>query len=185
MCVLCPSLRDDSSLSHRKAQREAAIVTSVPGTTRDILELSLDIGGFPVIVVDTAGLRHTDDLVESIGVDRAKKAFVSSASFLSTRLTLICFWMHRVQEADLSLCVLSLPEVIFDTLGGPQMRIPPSLGQFITSETFFLLNKSDLVAHSTVELSAALSSKSWTASLSTGEGTKEFLDNFSRALQER
>ena len=58
------------------AQREAAIVTAVPGTTRDILELSLDIGGLPVIVADTAGLRHTDDLVESIGVERARVAFV-------------------------------------------------------------------------------------------------------------
>ena len=58
------------------AQREAAIVTSVPGTTRDILELSLDIGGFPVIVADTAGIRQTDDLVESIGVERARNLSV-------------------------------------------------------------------------------------------------------------
>jgi tRNA modification GTPase len=54
------------------AQREAAIVTSVPGTTRDILELSLDIDGLPVIVADTAGVRSTDDLVESIGINRAR-----------------------------------------------------------------------------------------------------------------
>ena len=58
------------------AQREAAIVTPIPGTTRDILELSLDIGGLPVIVADTAGLRKTDDVVESIGVDRAKALWV-------------------------------------------------------------------------------------------------------------
>lgn len=56
------------------AQREAAIVTSIPGTTRDILELSLDIGGLPVIVADTAGLRQTKDVVESIGVERARNA---------------------------------------------------------------------------------------------------------------
>jgi tRNA modification GTPase len=54
-----------------EAQREAAIVTPVPGTTRDILELSLDIGGLPIIVADTAGLRKTDDQVESIGIERA------------------------------------------------------------------------------------------------------------------
>jgi tRNA U34 5-carboxymethylaminomethyl modifying GTPase MnmE/TrmE len=54
-------------------------VTSVPGTTRDILELSLDIGGLPVIVSDTAGLRKTSDIVETIGVERATKAFVISS----------------------------------------------------------------------------------------------------------
>ena len=49
-------------------------MTSIPGTTRDILELSLDIGGLPVIVADTAGLRKTEDVVESIGVERARNA---------------------------------------------------------------------------------------------------------------
>lgn len=56
------------------AKREAAIVTPVPGTTRDILEVALDIGGLPVILSDTAGLRATDDVVEKIGVERAKAA---------------------------------------------------------------------------------------------------------------
>lgn len=51
-------------------------MTSLPGTTRDILELSLDIGGLPLIVADTAGLRATDDLVESIGIERAKSMCV-------------------------------------------------------------------------------------------------------------
>ena len=68
------------------AQREAAIVTSIPGTTRDILELSLDIGGLPVIVADTAGLRDACDLVEGIGVERAKKAYVVPKLCASTPL---------------------------------------------------------------------------------------------------
>ena len=53
------------------AGREAAIVTSVPGTTRDVLEITLDFNGLAVIVADTAGIRKTDDLVEQIGVERA------------------------------------------------------------------------------------------------------------------
>lgn len=56
------------------AQRDAAIVTPVPGTTRDILSLSLDIGGLPVIISDTAGLRRTQDVIESIGIERAHQA---------------------------------------------------------------------------------------------------------------
>lgn len=59
--------------SSATAQREAAIVTHIPGTTRDILEISLDIGGLPVIVADTAGLRATNDIVEKIGIERAEK----------------------------------------------------------------------------------------------------------------
>jgi len=52
----------------------------------------LDIGGLPVIVADTAGLRHTEDVVESIGIDRAKKASVSLASSLSTQQELNLFF---------------------------------------------------------------------------------------------
>ena len=57
-----------------KAQRDAAIVTPIPGTTRDVLSLSLDIGGIPVIISDTAGLRQTQDVVENIGIERAHRS---------------------------------------------------------------------------------------------------------------
>ena len=52
-------------------QRPAAIVSPIAGTTRDVVETALNIGGYPVLMGDTAGLRHTKDIVEQEGVRRA------------------------------------------------------------------------------------------------------------------
>ena len=61
-----------SSLVNALARREVAIVSDGPGTTRDVLEVALELRGVPVTLVDTAGLRQTDDPVEAEGVRRAK-----------------------------------------------------------------------------------------------------------------
>ena len=60
-----------SSLLNRLAGYEAAIVTAIPGTTRDVLRERIDIDGLPLHVLDTAGLRDSDDEVEREGVRRA------------------------------------------------------------------------------------------------------------------
>lgn len=61
-----------SSLLNRLARRDAAIVSETAGTTRDVIEVHMDIAGYPVILADTAGLRSADEEVESEGVRRAR-----------------------------------------------------------------------------------------------------------------
>ncbi len=63
-----------SSLYNRIVGRDAAIVTDIEGTTRDIIEETVPFGGITLRLCDTAGLRQTNDRVESIGIDRANKA---------------------------------------------------------------------------------------------------------------
>jgi tRNA modification GTPase len=61
-----------STLMNQLARREVAIVSPHAGTTRDVIEVQLDLGGYPVTVIDTAGIRETADPVEQEGVRRAR-----------------------------------------------------------------------------------------------------------------
>jgi len=61
-----------SSLLNRLAGREAAIVSATAGTTRDVIEVHLDLGGYPVVLADTAGLRDAAEAVEEEGIRRAR-----------------------------------------------------------------------------------------------------------------
>ncbi|KAL3662630.1 hypothetical protein V7S43_012481 [Phytophthora oleae] len=73
VAILGPPNAGKSSLLNVLARRPAAIVSSIAGTTRDIVQVPLNIAGYPVIVSDTAGLRETEDLVEKEGVLRAQQ----------------------------------------------------------------------------------------------------------------
>ncbi|HEY7665359.1 MAG TPA: tRNA uridine-5-carboxymethylaminomethyl(34) synthesis GTPase MnmE [Xanthobacteraceae bacterium] len=73
VAIAGPPNAGKSTLFNRLARREAAIVSPFPGTTRDVLELHLDLGGYPVTVLDTAGMREANDPVEREGVRRARE----------------------------------------------------------------------------------------------------------------
>jgi tRNA modification GTPase len=73
VAILGPPNAGKSSLLNILARRPAAIVSSIAGTTRDIVQVPLNIAGYPVLVSDTAGLRETEDAIEQEGVLRAQQ----------------------------------------------------------------------------------------------------------------
>jgi tRNA modification GTPase len=109
-----------SSLLNRLAKREAAIVSTEAGTTRDVIELHLDLGGYPVTLADTAGLRDTVDAIEAEGVKRA---------------------LDRAARADLKLLVLDAA-----TLGTTQPLIDHTAAHLIDDDVLLVLNKADLAS---------------------------------------
>lgn len=72
IAIAGPPNAGKSTLLNRLAQREAAIVSPHAGTTRDVIEVDLDLGGYPVTLLDTAGIRHAHDPVEQEGIRRAQ-----------------------------------------------------------------------------------------------------------------
>jgi tRNA modification GTPase len=71
VAIVGPPNAGKSSLLNKIARRDAAIISPIPGTTRDIIEVAIDLQGYPVVLADTAGLRDTDDVVEQEGLRRA------------------------------------------------------------------------------------------------------------------
>ena len=90
-----------SSLLNRLLRTSRAIVTPVPGTTRDTLEETLNLQGIPLILVDTAGIAQSDDLVEQLGIERSREA-LSRAD-----LAILVIDAHRaVQKEDREIAAL-------------------------------------------------------------------------------
>lgn len=114
-----------SSLMNVLIGQERAIVTDVAGTTRDTLEEHIDLQGISLNVVDTAGIRDTEDVVERIGVERARKA---------------------AREGDLLVYMVdgSTPLDENDEEIMALIRRDPSVDEFVDKKVIVLLNKTDL-----------------------------------------
>lgn len=131
-----------SSLLNRLLKEDRAIVTDVPGTTRDVLEEWISLKGVPIRLVDTAGIRETDDTVEKIGVDKAK---------------------DYVNKADVVLAVIDSSR----PLTAEDKEI---LGDAQQKNALLVLNKSDLTPVVTAADLKAYGKPVFTISASTGEG---------------
>lgn len=143
-----------SSLLNTLAQRDAAIVSAVAGTTRDIVEVQLDLGGYPVILADTAGLRAATDIIEQEGIRRAKQ---------------------RARQADLKLLVFDaahLPELDALTIAEAD------------ASSIIIINKTDLLAAPQADFDLAkrhgFARPPIFVSLQTGAGLPQLLDQLQR-----
>lgn len=105
-----------SSLLNSLARAERAIVTDIAGTTRDIIEEYINLNGIPLILVDTAGIRKTEDVVEKIGVEKSKRS---------------------IEDADLVIVMLDGSDILDD-------EDREVLAQTHNKNRIILINKSDL-----------------------------------------
>ena len=93
VAIVGPPNAGKSSLLNQLARREAAITSPIAGTTRDVIEVVIDLAGYPVVLADTAGLRDSADLIEQEGLRRAR------ARAESAELRLFVFDAGRPEDA--------------------------------------------------------------------------------------
>lgn len=139
-----------SSLMNRLLMENRAIVTDIPGTTRDVIQENMMIRNIPVILIDTAGIRETDDKIEKIGIEKSKETF---------------------NDADLILFLLNSGDAITDEDYNIVNRVA-------TKNVLVLLNKSDMDRKiETDRIKEILGDKTFLdTSMETGQGVEELKD---------
>ncbi|MGZ6211744.1 MAG: tRNA uridine-5-carboxymethylaminomethyl(34) synthesis GTPase MnmE [Candidatus Binataceae bacterium] len=150
VAIAGPPNAGKSSLLNALARRDAAIVSPVPGTTRDVIEVHLDPGGYPVTLVDTAGIRDSADPIEQEGVRRAKA---------------------RAAEADLVLWVVDAT-----VEAGSAMKTIETASQRASVETWVIENKADLLDNNQDSRLSNLDYRCYFISATAGTGLPRLLE---------
>ncbi|MEH2139443.1 tRNA uridine-5-carboxymethylaminomethyl(34) synthesis GTPase MnmE [Nostoc sp.] len=128
-----------SSLLNAWSQSDRAIVTDLPGTTRDVVESQLVVGGIPVQVLDTAGIRETTDRVEKIGVERSRRA-ANAADLVLLTIDASAGWTEgdreiyeQVQHRPLILVINKIDLVEENESKNLQSQIPNLKSKIVTA----------------------------------------------------
>ncbi len=130
-----------SSLMNRLLEKDRSIITAIPGTTRDPVEEGLNIDGIPFVITDTAGIHQTDDLVEIIGIEKAKNHITTSDIILYMKEP-----GNTFSEREFEKIVPPGKKVIFvvnkiDISEGNLPKLPEKYHHIPTIEISALLNK--------------------------------------------
>lgn len=155
VAILGPPNAGKSSLLNALAGRAAAIVSPHPGTTRDVIEVALDLGGYPVLLADTAGVREGNDEIEREGVSRA---------------------LTRAQAADIRLVVVD---------GAVWPRADPVTMALIDATSLVVLNKADLLTEGSAQHTEFGGRSALLVSALTGHGVTELVAALERAVAAR
>ncbi|MBE6058749.1 MAG: tRNA uridine-5-carboxymethylaminomethyl(34) synthesis GTPase MnmE [Clostridium sulfidigenes] len=135
-----------SSLLNALTKENRAIVTDIPGTTRDVIEEYINISGIPIKIIDTAGIRETDDVVEKIGVERSRA---------------------KINDADLIILILDSSNELTE-------EDKEIINHISNKKYMILLNKSDLNSKITEkDLENINCTNIYSISAKTGEGIDE------------
>jgi tRNA modification GTPase len=165
VAIAGPPNAGKSSLLNRLARREAAIVSPFAGTTRDVIEVHLDLDGYPLVLLDTAGIRESDDPVEQEGIRRARA---------------------RAAEADLVLWIVDVRELPAAASAG-LIGVGSAGGSASHAEGWLVANKSDAIDRSIINKSDVrlLSIKQvFIVSALTGDGVSDLISGLAKRSAE-
>lgn len=159
-------------------QRPAAIVTPIAGTTRDVLEVTLNIGGYPLVLADTAGLRsQTNDLIEKEGISRALNLFEKSDLIL---LVIDITKYGKWKELNHNKMFTDYLKEYLENLKLNSLLNNNNTMEMLTKECLIVLNKIDLASSTILDIKNENLIK---MSCKTEDGASQLVDSITKKLQ--